>query len=104
MEIYSDEQKHKLRIAAKLLRKDGRRFANCNFYEAVINEIDRMDIQEREKFMGLVDWIEEYEDAESIYCDAGTLPRGRKNKNQSCNKKQNAAAPAAASRVNDAQN
>ena len=80
MQTLSDKAKHRLRIAANLLRQSGFRFKNGNFYDAVIDVISQMDVPERTKLKGLVDWLESYELAEVIIWDTGTLPRVRKTK------------------------
>jgi hypothetical protein len=80
MRIFSEAQKHKLKIAARLLRKDGGCFENGNFYEAVINAIIKLDNAKQKSLKGTIDWLMNYERAEAIYWDTAPLPRMRKNK------------------------
>lgn len=95
MQQFSDKAKHRLKIAARLLRRDGFRFKNVNFYGAVISVIQKMDEPQQEKLKGLVDWLENYEVTETIHWDTGTLPRVLKTQNQPGKDKAKAAAPAA---------
>lgn len=80
MRIFSETQKNRLKVAAKLLRKDGARFEEGNFYEAVIAVIEQIDKPKRENLDGLIDWLFAYESAESIYWSVAPLPRARKDK------------------------
>lgn len=78
MQIFSEEQKHRLKIAARLLRKEGARFENGNFYEAVADAISKLDGAKRERLKDMINWLMDYESTESICWNTAPLPRMRK--------------------------
>ena len=57
MQIFSEAQKHRLKMAARLLRKESARFDNGNFYGAVTDAINKLDEAKRE---GLEDWVPKF--------------------------------------------
>lgn len=72
----SDRGKHRLRIAARFLRKEGHQFNQSNFYQAVITATQTIGEENRRQLQELVDWLEKYELEEiKQYGKARTLPR-----------------------------
>lgn len=66
MEKLSDRDKHRLRIAAALLRAKGFRF-DCprdQFYAEIRRTINALDATSRDKLREMTDWVEGYELAE----------------------------------------
>lgn len=63
-QLLSDRAKHRLRLAAKFMRRTGCKFDSGNFYWMVIEAIGKLNEQERRWLQGCVDWLEEYELAE----------------------------------------
>lgn len=58
-----ERAKHRLRIAARLMRQRGMDFPKeGNFYGQVLSALERQ--ADREQLRELVDWLEEYEVAE----------------------------------------
>ncbi len=79
----SDRAKHRLRIAARLMRQEGYRFDDGEFYEAVLSRIVSLDCSQQRRLRDLVDWLEEYEIAEREIHGEPTRSRARKTKTKS---------------------
>jgi hypothetical protein len=64
---YSERGRHRLRIAAKLMRVEGvkLRLLGDEFYPRVMQEINALDDGRRERLLYLVDWVEAYEKEEA---------------------------------------
>lgn len=70
--------KHRLRLAARLLRLEGQRFNEGEFYAEVLGCIKTLNLMQQERLRGLVDWMEEYEiEEQKIF---GKQPRSRASK------------------------
>lgn len=80
MQKISAQGVHRLRIAARFLRKRGCRFDGSNFYDLVIRTIYELDQTAREYLRGLVDWVEKYEIAEREIFGEPTRSRALKTK------------------------
>lgn len=57
----SPRAKHRLRIAARFLRKGGHHFDDGNFYEVVLAVIQGLNGQQQMRLRNLTNWVEEYE-------------------------------------------
>lgn len=59
----SERAKHRLRLAAALLRSAGFRFElpRAGFYDAVVQAIDRLRPEHRQRLRADVDWVEAYD-------------------------------------------
>ncbi len=59
----SDRAKHRLQLAAALLRSDGFRFEQprAGFYDAIVQTIDRLRPEHRQRLRADVDWVEAYD-------------------------------------------
>lgn len=55
----SERAKNRLKLAANFLRKDGYKFDDGNFYDLVLATIETLPKPEKERLLGLVDWVEE---------------------------------------------
>lgn len=73
----SHRAKHRLRIAARLLRQQGNKFHEGNFYEQVLQALSKINTTAKEQLRGLVDWVEEYEleEKNELQNQHDTLPR-----------------------------
>jgi len=83
MQKISAQGMHRLRIAARFLRKEGCRFDGSNFYDLVTHTIYELDQTAREYLRGLVDWVEQYEIFEREVYGEPTRSRARKIKTKS---------------------
>lgn len=89
---FSDRAKRRLRLAAKLLRRDGYKFDRGNFYQMIIETIEGLSEPERRRLRSYVDWLEEYEITEvQIY---GWPSRSRARKGKTKSGKRGASRPA----------
>lgn len=95
MQIFSETEKHRLRIAARFLRKSGHRFVGEDFYPQVINLISKLDPSSQDSLSELINWVEEYELAERRLYGEPQRSRSRKIKPES-SKKQGRASGATA--------
>lgn len=75
---FTEDEKHHLRIAARLLRLRGHRFQQGNFYDLVHTTVKQLELAERKELFGLSEWISEYERYEQQGC-APAQPRKQKN-------------------------
>lgn len=76
MQPLSDRAKKRLRIAANFLRVRGIQFPkDGDFYGSVLSALDEQP--DRDELRGLVDWVEQYDDAEAALAQSGgSRPRG----------------------------
>lgn len=87
--LFADDQKMKLRIAARFLRQRGHKFENGNFYDAVYGALCRLEETEKVEMRELIDWVVSYEMEEQGLAPA----QAQKQKQKTFNKKR-AGAPA----------
>lgn len=68
--------KYRLRLAAALLRSQGRRFdlPRDQFYAHLAREIDQLTANERERLKALVDWVEQFDPDDALTGSAGQRP------------------------------
>lgn len=100
MQIFSETEKNRLRIAARFLRQSGHKFDGDNFYSMVISSINELSNIERERIRELVDWIEAYEVMEiQIYGESPPRSRARKSNPESSKKKDRASGATASAPI-----
>jgi len=81
----TERAKHRLRLAARFLRREGQRFNKGEFYEEVLSCINTLNLMQQEQLRGFVDWMEEYEIEEQKWFSKPTRSRTSKTKIKFCN-------------------
>lgn len=81
----SERAKHRLKIAAGLLRGMGRKldFPRDEFYERIQAELAALPDAERDHLKQLTDWVEQYDRADTARAAAQKFLRRGNNDNQS---------------------
>lgn len=80
--LLSDRAKHRLRVAAGLLRADGVKFdvPRDQFYETIQRVLSELPPDRQSALRSLVDWVEDYCRAESASQSAGPASRPKTTK------------------------
>lgn len=80
--LLSDRAKHRLRIAAGLLRADGVKFdvPRDQFYETIQDVLNGLAPDRQSALRSLVDWVEDYCRAEVVGNQAGSASSSAKSR------------------------
>lgn len=80
--LLSDRAKHRLRIAAGLLRADGVKFdvPRDQFYETIQRVLSELDPDRQSALRSRVDWVEDYCRAEVVGNQAGSASSSAKSR------------------------
>lgn len=64
-QVFTDRAKLRLRLAAGLIGREGRtlKLDRANFYPEMLKVLESQTPAERDRIKGLVDWLEDYENA-----------------------------------------